>query len=89
MPKSVARTGFSEKFFVRGAQSFGHADGAPADALHGALDALDELRFVERNFREQQNLRRLIGVFRSEAASRGDPASVAAHHFEHEHLRGR
>ena len=46
----------------------------------------EEPRLVEGNLGEEQDLRRRIRGRCREPARSGDPAGVAPHHLEHEHL---
>ena len=87
--ESVFAAGVGEKSAVRIAHAFGNHDHAVADAFDGGLGLGQESRFVERHFRQQDDVRRVVATLLRQAAGGGDPAGVAAHGLEDEHLGGR
>ena len=78
-----------EETTVRVASAFGDHDYAVADTFdHGFR--FHEKRFcLERYFREQDDVRRIVGLVLGQTAGGGDPAGVSAHDFQNEHFGGR
>ena len=56
--------------------------------LDAGIDARHEFLAVEGDFREDDDVRRLGGIFTGQGAGSGDPARVTAHDFQDEHLGG-
>jgi len=84
MAKRITRTLFGEEGAVWVMAAFRHHHGAIAVLLHQLVDASEEFFLIELNFREQDDDRNAM-VLNQSTCSR-DPASVTAHHFEHEHF---
>src|SRR4029078_12768194 len=72
----VAGAGFGEELAFGILQTFGNDDSAMADAWHGLLHARKEPGFVKRHFREQDDVRRIVGALAGKACGRGDPAGM-------------
>src|SRR5690606_11711799 len=68
--------------------AFGGDDHAVAIFLHSGVHLLEELFLREGDFGEQNDMGGIARPSRREPAGGGDPAGVAAHHFEDEHLGG-
>ena len=52
------------------------------------LHAVEEMRFVERHFREQDDMRRIARGLAGQSGRSGQPAGMSAHHFVDEDLGG-
>src|SRR5690554_6599806 len=88
MAKGILGTGVGHKaaVFVLGPLRSDHH--AVAVIFHTLVDSLQELLPVERNFGEQNDVRRLAFTLAGQATGRCNPARVPAHYFQDEHLGG-
>src|SRR6187455_3420609 len=86
VPERVLEPRFGKEFTVGVAQAFRHADRAITVLLDDGVDAREKLVRIEYEFGEEQDLRRVAGLFGGKSARRGDPARMPAHDFEHEDL---
>ena len=59
MAEGVAQPGVGHELAIGAVQALGHADHAVAGALHGRVHLGEEPVLVERDFGEQQDVRRL------------------------------
>ncbi len=84
--EGVAAAGLGHEAAIRQVQALAGHDGAVAVFLHRFVDPGQERGLVEGDLGKQDDLRRLAVLFRRQAAGRRDPAGVAPHHFQDEHL---
>src|SRR5690606_16872761 len=84
--EGVGQAGFGQEFAVLVLDALGYPDNAVAVGLHALVNAGEEGRFIELDFGKQQDVRRFAFGFTGQAAGGGDPAGVATHDFQDEHL---
>ncbi len=82
----LAATGVGDESAIGGLDAFAGDDHAVADALDYLLHLLEEVGFVVRPFREQDEVRCFIRTVAGQACGGGQPAGVAAHGFVDEDL---
>ena len=89
MAERVAGAGLGEELAVLVLRTFADHDDAVFVFLDALTDPLEERAFVERDLREQDDVRRLARAVAGQSAGRGDPAGMPSHDFEDEDLGGR